>query len=109
MPTPRPVLATTWASRPLGATGSVPGWATSGYFVLLFSTLGYFFPVFGQGNTPVAIGCASLLLWAVHFLVMRGIKEAAFINQVTTVAKIVPLLMFIVIAAVAFSADILDP
>lgn len=77
-----------------------------GYFVLLFSTLGYFFPAFGQGNTPLAIGCASLLLWAVHFLVMRGIKEAAFINQVTTVAKIVPLLMFIVIAAVAFKADI---
>ena len=48
-----------------------------GYFVLLFSTLGYFFPVFGEGNTPVAIGCASVLLWAVHFLVMRGIKEAA--------------------------------
>ena len=77
-----------------------------GYFVLLFSTLGYFFPVFGQGNTPVAIGCASLLLWAVHFLVMRGIKEAAFINQITTVAKLVPLLMFVVIAAVAFKADI---
>ncbi|MBC3256450.1 arginine-ornithine antiporter [Pseudomonas paralactis] len=77
-----------------------------GYFVLLFSTLGYFFPAFGQGNTPLAIGCASLLLWAVHFLVMRGIKEAAFINQVTTVAKIVPLLMFIVIAAAAFKADI---
>ncbi|EIK95363.1 arginine/ornithine antiporter [Pseudomonas sp. M47T1] len=77
-----------------------------GYFVLLFSTLGYYFPVFGQGNTPVAIGCASLLLWAVHFLVMRGIKEAAFINQVTTVAKVVPLLMFVIIAAVAFKADI---
>ena len=77
-----------------------------GYFVLRFSTLGYFFPAFGQGNTPLAIGCASLLLWAVHFLVMRGIKEAAFINQVTTVAKIVPLLMFIVIAGVAFKADI---
>lgn len=77
-----------------------------GYFVLLFSTLGYYFPAFGQGNTPLAIGCASLLLWAVHFLVMRGIKEAAFINQVTTVAKVVPLVMFIVIAAVAFKADI---
>jgi len=77
-----------------------------GYFVLLFSTLGYYFPVFGQGNTPLAIGCASLLLWAVHFLVLRGIKEAAFINQVTTVAKVVPLVMFIVIAAVAFKADI---
>ncbi|MGY2291905.1 arginine-ornithine antiporter [Pseudomonas sp. SDO528_S397] len=77
-----------------------------GYFVLLFSTLGYFFPVFGQGNTPVAIACASLLLWAVHFLVLRGIKEAAFINQITTVAKIVPLVIFIVIGAVAFKADI---
>ncbi|SEN10897.1 arginine:ornithine antiporter, APA family [Pseudomonas sp. ok272] len=77
-----------------------------GYFVLLFSTLGYFFPVFGQGNTPIAIACASVLLWAVHFLVMRGIKEAAFINQLTTVAKIVPLVMFIVIAAVGFKADI---
>ena len=77
-----------------------------GYFVLLFSTLGYFFPVFGQGNTPMAIGCASLLLWGVHFLVLRGIKEAAFINQLTTVAKIVPIVMFIVLAAVAFKADI---
>ncbi|WP_207850308.1 amino acid permease, partial [Pseudomonas sp. 21_B] len=72
-----------------------------GYFVLLFSTLGYFFPVFGEGNTVAAVIGASVLLWAVHFLVMRGIKEAAFINQVTTVAKIVPLIMFIVIAALA--------
>jgi arginine:ornithine antiporter/lysine permease len=77
-----------------------------GYFILLFSTLGYFFPVFGEGNTPIAIACASVLLWTVHFVVMRGIKEAAFINQITTVAKIVPLIMFIVIAAVAFKADV---
>ena len=77
-----------------------------GYFVLLFSTLGYFVPVFGQGNTPIAIGCASLLLWGVHFLVLRGIKEAAFINQITTVAKIVPIMMFIVLTGVAFKADI---
>ncbi len=77
-----------------------------GYFVLLFSTLGLYFPAFGEGNTPLAIGCASLLLWAVHFLVLRGIKEAAFINQITTVAKVVPLILFIVIAAAAFRMDI---
>ncbi|KMY37247.1 arginine-ornithine antiporter [Pseudomonas putida] len=77
-----------------------------GYFVLLFSTLGYFFPIFGEGNTPAAIIGASILLWAVHFLVLRGIKEAAFINLVTTVAKVVPLLIFVVIAAFAFRADI---
>ena len=77
-----------------------------GYFVLLFSTLGFYFPVFGQGNTPLAIGCASVLLWCVHFLVLRGIKEAAFINQITTVAKVVPLVLFVIIAGFAFRLDI---
>ncbi|MBJ2247736.1 MULTISPECIES: arginine-ornithine antiporter [Pseudomonas] len=77
-----------------------------GYFVLLFSTLGYFFPMFGEGNTPAAVIGASVLLWAVHFLVLRGIKEAAFINLVTTVAKVVPLLLFVLIALFAFKLDI---
>ncbi|MNB59455.1 Arginine/ornithine antiporter [compost metagenome] len=77
-----------------------------GYFVLLFSTLGYFFPIFGEGNTVAAVIGASVLLWAVHFLVLRGIKEAAFINLVTTVAKVVPLLLFVLIAVFAFRLDI---
>ncbi|MET1079743.1 MAG: arginine-ornithine antiporter [Pseudomonas sp.] len=77
-----------------------------GYFVLLFSTLGYFFPLFGEGNTPAAIIGASLLLWAVHFLVLRGIKQAALINLVTTVAKIVPLLLFVLIGFFAFRLEI---
>ncbi|BCJ05377.1 MULTISPECIES: arginine-ornithine antiporter [unclassified Pseudomonas] len=77
-----------------------------GYFVLLFSTLGYFFPVFGEGNTPAAVIGASVLLWAVHFLVLRGIKEAAFINLVTTVAKVVPLALFALICLFAFKLDV---
>ncbi|CEL30957.1 MULTISPECIES: arginine-ornithine antiporter [Pseudomonas] len=77
-----------------------------GYFVLLFSTLGYFFPIFGEGNTVAAVIGASILLWAVHFLVLRGIKEAAFINLVTTVAKVVPLVLFVLIAVFAFKLDI---
>ncbi|MEX5451485.1 arginine-ornithine antiporter [Stutzerimonas stutzeri] len=76
------------------------------YMVLLFSTLGYFFPVFGEGNTLPAIICASIVLWLLHFLVLRGIKEAAFINTVTTIAKMLPLALFIVIAAVAFKMDV---
>ncbi|MDN0075668.1 arginine-ornithine antiporter [Crenobacter sp. SG2303] len=77
-----------------------------GYFVLLFSTAGYFFPIFGEGNTPVAIVCSSVLLWCVHFLVLRGIKEAAFVNLVTTVAKIVPLCLFILLCLFAFKFQI---
>lgn len=76
------------------------------YLVLLFGTLGYFFPVLGEGNTKVAIICASILLWSVHFLVLRGIKEAAFINQVTTVAKIFPLIVFIGSMIFAFDKNI---
>ncbi|MDH1340198.1 arginine-ornithine antiporter [Ectopseudomonas oleovorans] len=76
------------------------------YMVLLFSTLGYFFPVFGEGNTLPAVIGASLLLWLLHFLVLRGIKEAAFINTVTTIAKMLPLALFICIAAIAFKMDV---
>lgn len=76
------------------------------YMVLLFSTLGYFFPIFGEGNTLPAVLGASVLLWLLHFLVLRGIKEAAFINTVTTIAKMLPLALFIVIAAIAFKLDV---
>lgn len=76
------------------------------YFVLLFSTLGQFIPAFGEGNTVAAIVTASILLWSVHFLVLRGIKEAAFINLITTVAKVVPLVMFIVLAGIAFKMGV---
>lgn len=76
------------------------------YFVLLFSTLGYFFPIFGEGNTLPAVIGASAVLWGVHMLVLRGIQQAAFINLISTIAKIVPLLLFVVIAAVAFRLDV---
>lgn len=36
------------------------------FFVLLFGSLGYFFPVFGEGTTPAAIAASSVLLWAYH-------------------------------------------
>ncbi|PAT41359.1 arginine-ornithine antiporter [Vandammella animalimorsus] len=76
------------------------------YLVLLFGTLGYFFPAFGEGNTTAAIIGASLVLWFVHALVLRGIKEAAFINLVTTITKVVPLLTFIALVGLAFKMDV---
>lgn len=76
------------------------------YMVLLFSTLGMFFPVFGEGNTLAAIVCASAVLWGIHFLVLRGIREAAFINLVTTIAKVIPLILFVIITAFAFKAEV---
>jgi arginine:ornithine antiporter/lysine permease len=73
-----------------------------GYLVAAFGALGYFFPIFGDGNTPAAILGASALLWLVHALVLRGIKGAALLNGVLTLAKLLPLLLFIALVALAF-------
>jgi arginine:ornithine antiporter/lysine permease len=75
------------------------------YFVVMFSALGFWFHAFGDGNTPTAIICASILLWGLHFLVLRGVHGAAFINTITTIAKLVPLALFIVLVVFAFKID----
>ena len=67
---------------------------------------GAFFPIFGDGNTPAAIIVSSIILWTVHFMILRGIQGAAFINKVVTVAKIVPIFVFIVIMAFAFKYNL---
>lgn len=74
--------------------------------VLIKATLGQFFPVFGDGSTPVAILTASLMLWGVQALVLRGVKQAAALNTIATVAKMVPIGIFIVVAAIGLKADI---
>jgi len=76
------------------------------YAVLVFSALAYFFPIFGDGNTWEAVAGASVLLWAVHFLVLSGVRQAALVNVITTVAKIAPIVLFIAVAAVAFKLDV---
>lgn len=45
-----------------------------GYLVAAFGALGYFFPAFGEGNTPAVVLGASVVLWTVHALVLRGIQ-----------------------------------
>jgi len=76
------------------------------YWVLIKSTLGAFFPVFGDGNTVTAIVVASIGIWLFHFMILRGVQQAAFINTVVTIAKIVPILAFILILLFAFKADL---
>ena len=76
------------------------------YWVLIKSTLGAFFPVFGDGNTAAAIIVASIGIWLFHFMILRGTQQAAVINSIVTVAKIVPILTFIVILVFAFKLDL---
>jgi arginine:ornithine antiporter / lysine permease len=76
-----------------------------GYLVIVFSTLGNFFPVFGEGNTTAAIAGASVLLWVMHAMILRGIHGAAVLNAVITWAKVVPVIIFLVLAVFAFRLE----
>lgn len=86
-----------WASACAGNTS---------YWVLIMATTSTLFPGLGAGDTVLAVICSSVGVWSFFFLILRGVKEAAIINQIATFAKIVPILMFIVIVVIAFKADV---
>ena len=84
--------------------------ANVSYLVIVFSALSFFTDtpdrvVFGDGNTWQAMLGASMLLWMVHCLVLRGVQTAASINSLATLGKLVPLLLFVVLALLAFNYD----
>lgn len=76
------------------------------YWVLIKSTLGTVIPGFGEGNTLLAVAVSAVGVWAFHYVITRGVKEAAAINRIVTIAKLVPILVFVVILAVALQADV---
>ncbi|MBQ7633566.1 MAG: amino acid permease [Alphaproteobacteria bacterium] len=80
-----------------------------GYAVITMDALNYFFPPhFAGGNNLLSIIGGSLLIWGFNWLVLRGIKQATVINLIGTVAKIVPLLLFIVIIAFMFRFNMFE-
>jgi arginine:ornithine antiporter/lysine permease len=68
------------------------------YWVLIMSTIGAIAPVLGDGDTVLAVVLSSVGLWAFFFLIRRGVKEAAAVNRIVTVAKVVPILVFVILA-----------
>ena len=95
----------------VGFLSALAFWAGScvgnvSYFVLIKSTLGAFFPIFGYGNTLAAVLAGSATLWLFHCLILRGISGAARMNAAATAAKFLLLLMFVGIAGWAFDYSI---
>jgi arginine:ornithine antiporter/lysine permease len=86
-----------WASACAGNTS---------YWVVITVTTSALIPGFGAGDTVLAVVVSAVGVWLFAFLVMRGVKDAAVINYIVTIAKVVPILMFIVIAIIAFKADV---
>lgn len=76
------------------------------FATILMSTIGFFFPVFESGQNIESIIAASLVLWALTLLVVRGVESAAFLNAIIMVCKLIPLFVFIVVAIVMFDGTI---
>jgi arginine:ornithine antiporter/lysine permease len=76
------------------------------YWILIMSTLGALAPWLGDGNTLPAVALSTVGIWAFAALVMRGVKDAAAINKVVTVAKVIPILVFVVLCVVYVDWDV---
>ncbi|MCL2882671.1 MAG: basic amino acid/polyamine antiporter [Coriobacteriia bacterium] len=76
------------------------------YLVLIKSTLGAFIPALGAGDTIWAFLISSAVIWLFFVLIYKGVQQAAFVNTIATVAKIVPIVIFIGVLLFAFNPSL---
>lgn len=86
-----------WASTVAGNTF---------YWVFITATLGTFVDAFGDGDTVLAAAVSTVGVWLFHVLVARGVRDAAVINRIVTVFKVLPILTFVVVLLLAFDAGV---
>lgn len=86
----------------------ISAWIGNVGFVIMFcSALSLFLPIFGDGTNIYSLVLNSIIIWGITFLCIKGIKAASLINNITTLAKILPIIIFIVITGYAFNTDML--
>ena len=96
---------------PLG--GFISGWGywLSGWLgqvafaTMLMSAIGEFIPLFKGGQNVPSILFASLVIWALTYLVNRGVENASIVNTLVTLAKLIPLFVFIIIITISFQVS----
>ena len=86
-----------WASACVGNTF---------YWVFIMTTLGAAFPALGHGDTLLATALSTVGVWTFHTLIARGVKDAAVVNRIVTVAKLIPIVVFLVVMVVSFDAGV---
>ena len=82
-----------WFAGPSSIAGLVVG---------MVAYLGVFFPVLLVNNVAALIVCL-LLYWFIVLINIRGVKGASAFNIITTVVKVIPIILFVLIAATKFN------
>lgn len=79
------------------------------YWVLIMTTVSQLFPesaeTFGTGDTWPAFFVSVAAVWGYYLLIRRGVKEAAWVNFIVTVAKLVPLALFLLLVIFYFDLE----
>ena len=81
-------------------------------FIILFvDALTKFFPKIGGSSSIIGLIIGSIMIWAVVVIVARGVKTASLLNNIATIAKIIPVVVGVVILIInfkyhLFSADV---
>lgn len=102
-----------WIGNVAGNTAIITTFASylSTFFPILNSTKELLkigsFTVY-LGNLLIFIVC-SLLLWGLHFIILKGMDGAGKLNFIATAAKVIGFFLFIVIALFAFEKSNLLP
>lgn len=80
-----------------------------GYLIIIFSAFGSFplFAYFGDGTTTPALIAELVVLALMYALILRGVKTAAFVNTIVTLAKVVPIVLFVFVGILFFKVDVL--
>ncbi|WP_281176081.1 amino acid permease [Corynebacterium oculi] len=73
--------------------------AQVGYATLFFTTLGHYVPLFSEQHRFATALAVSALTWIIFAVLARGVQQAAMLNTVTTVAKLLPIVSFILFTA----------
>src|SRR3954467_8141431 len=95
----------------LGFFSAFGYWASScvgnvTYWILIMTTVGAIWPALGNGETFLAIALSTIGIWTFYGLIRRGVKDAAVINRIVTVAKMVPIVVFILLALFALDPQV---
>ncbi|MEG1746311.1 MAG: basic amino acid/polyamine antiporter [Raoultibacter sp.] len=76
------------------------------FATMMMSTVGYFYPDFLAGNTLPCIVIASVVMWLLTLLVVRGVESASFLNAIVMVCKVASIGIFILFALFMFNAGV---
>ena len=66
------------------------------FISLLFETIGRYVPAFGNGTNLISILVASLVIWGLSLLILRGVNQAVVLNAIVVIAKAIPILVVVV-------------